>query len=85
MTNVFLCWCLPQTDLANLQKKKDEEKANAAWIISGIILLSDALVLIFILLQALKDLKAKASQKGTFGGTGLKKSGKKWECSPACP
>ncbi|CAN6449746.1 unnamed protein product [Victoria cruziana] len=48
----FLCWWLPQTDLANLQKKKDEEKA-------------------------LKDLKAKASQKGTFGGTGLKKSGKK--------
>ncbi|CAN6449745.1 unnamed protein product [Victoria cruziana] len=41
-----------ETDLANLQKKKDEEKA-------------------------LKDLKAKASQKGTFGGTGLKKSGKK--------
>ncbi|URE11138.1 Translation machinery associated TMA7 [Musa troglodytarum] len=41
-----------ETDLANLQKKKDEEKA-------------------------MKDLRAKASQKGSFGGTGLKKSGKK--------
>ncbi|KMZ73723.1 Translation machinery associated TMA7 [Zostera marina] len=41
-----------ETDLANLQKKKDEEKA-------------------------LKELKAKASQKGSFGGAGLKKSGKK--------
>ncbi|PKU71954.1 hypothetical protein MA16_Dca024312 [Dendrobium catenatum] len=27
--------------------------------------------------KALKDLKAKASQKGTFGGAGLKKSGGK--------
>ncbi|XP_050365846.1 uncharacterized protein LOC126784422 [Argentina anserina] len=27
--------------------------------------------------KALKDLKAKAQQKGTFGGAGLKKSGKK--------
>ncbi|MQM12931.1 hypothetical protein Taro_045852 [Colocasia esculenta] len=27
--------------------------------------------------KALKELKAKASQKGTFGGSGLKKSGKK--------
>jgi len=27
--------------------------------------------------QALKELKAKASQKGSFGGSGLKKSGKK--------
>ncbi|KAI0488631.1 hypothetical protein KFK09_028470 [Dendrobium nobile] len=27
--------------------------------------------------EALKDLKAKASQKGTFGGAGLKKSGGK--------
>ncbi|CAD5177125.1 unnamed protein product [Musa acuminata subsp. malaccensis] len=41
-----------ETDLANLQKKKDEEKA-------------------------MKELRAKASQKGSFGGTGLKKSGKK--------
>uniref|UniRef100_A0A803NZW9 Uncharacterized protein n=1 Tax=Cannabis sativa TaxID=3483 RepID=A0A803NZW9_CANSA len=40
------------TDLANIQKKKEEEKA-------------------------LKDLKAKAQQKGAFGGSGLKKSGKK--------
>ncbi|KAJ0247973.1 hypothetical protein HA466_0163500 [Hirschfeldia incana] len=39
-------------DMANLQKKKDEEKA-------------------------LKELRAKASQKGSFGGSGLKKSGKK--------
>lgn len=39
-------------DLANIQKKKDEEKA-------------------------LREMRAKASQKGTFGGTGLKKSGKK--------
>lgn len=43
-----------QSDLANLQKKKDEEKA-------------------------LKELRAKAQQKGSFGGAGLKKSGKKWE------
>ncbi|KAL9232072.1 hypothetical protein vseg_007218 [Gypsophila vaccaria] len=43
---------LDEVDKANLQKKKDEEKA-------------------------LKELRAKASQKGTFGGTGLKKSGKK--------
>ncbi|URE14406.1 Helix-loop-helix DNA-binding domain [Musa troglodytarum] len=41
-----------ETDIANIQKKKDEEKA-------------------------LKELRAKASQKGTFGGTGLKKSAKK--------
>jgi len=41
-----------QSDLAYLQKKKEEEKA-------------------------LKDLKAKA-QKGAIGGSGLKKSGKKW-------
>ena len=41
-----------ETDLANIQKKRDEEKA-------------------------LKELKAKASQKGSFGGAGLKKSGKK--------
>lgn len=27
--------------------------------------------------KALKDLKAKAGQKGAFGGAGLKKSGKK--------
>ncbi|KAE9616156.1 putative translation machinery associated TMA7 [Lupinus albus] len=39
-------------DIANIQKKKEEEKA-------------------------LKELKAKASQKGSFGGSGLKKSGKK--------
>ncbi|CAN8312246.1 unnamed protein product [Arabis nemorensis] len=39
-------------DMANIQKKKDEEKA-------------------------LKELRAKASQKGSFGGSGLKKSGKK--------
>ncbi|KAL9255518.1 hypothetical protein AKJ16_DCAP01477 [Drosera capensis] len=41
-----------EVDKANLQKKKEEEKA-------------------------LKDLKAKAQQKGSFGGAGLKKSGKK--------
>ncbi|MEI4913955.1 translation machinery-associated protein 7, partial [Klebsiella pneumoniae] len=41
-----------ESDLANLQKKKEEEKA-------------------------LKELKAKAAQKGSFGGAGLKKSGKK--------
>ncbi|KAI5602580.1 hypothetical protein POPTR_001G181800v4 [Populus trichocarpa] len=41
-----------ETDLANIQKKKDEEKA-------------------------LKELRAKAQQKGSFGGSGLKKSGKK--------
>jgi hypothetical protein len=39
-----------ETDLANMQKKKEEEKA-------------------------LKELKAKASSKGAFGGPGLKKSG----------
>lgn len=39
-------------DLANIQKKKEEEKA-------------------------LKELRAKAAQKGSFGGSGLKKSGKK--------
>ncbi|KAL2620422.1 hypothetical protein R1flu_000627 [Riccia fluitans] len=39
-----------ETDLAHMQKKKEEEKA-------------------------LKELKAKAAGKGTFGGTGLKKSG----------
>ncbi|KAJ8440043.1 hypothetical protein Cgig2_020531 [Carnegiea gigantea] len=38
-----------EVDLANLQKKKEEEKA-------------------------LKELKAKAQQKGQFGGTGLKKT-----------
>ncbi|XP_020866391.1 translation machinery-associated protein 7 isoform X2 [Arabidopsis lyrata subsp. lyrata] len=27
--------------------------------------------------EALKELRAKASQKGSFGGSGLKKSGKK--------
>lgn len=27
--------------------------------------------------QALKELRAKATQKGTLGGAGLKKSGKK--------
>ncbi|ERN16646.1 hypothetical protein AMTRI_Chr13g88400 [Amborella trichopoda] len=41
-----------EDDLANIQKKKEEEKA-------------------------LKELRAKASQKGAFGGAGLKKSGKK--------
>lgn len=41
-----------ETDLAYLQKKKDEQKA-------------------------LKELKAKATQKGALGGSGLKKSGKK--------
>ncbi|KAL9244646.1 hypothetical protein vseg_018404 [Gypsophila vaccaria] len=43
---------LDDVDKANLQKKKDEEKA-------------------------MKELRAKASQKGAFGGSGLKKSGKK--------
>ncbi|KAH0877547.1 hypothetical protein HID58_064941 [Brassica napus] len=43
---------LLQHDMANIQKKKEEEKA-------------------------LKELRAKASQKGSFGGSGLKKSGKK--------
>uniref|UniRef100_A0A7N0V0A7 Translation machinery associated TMA7 n=1 Tax=Kalanchoe fedtschenkoi TaxID=63787 RepID=A0A7N0V0A7_KALFE len=41
-----------ENDLANLEKKRQEEKA-------------------------LKDLRAKAQQKGSFGGAGLKKSGKK--------
>jgi hypothetical protein len=41
-----------QTDLENLKKKKEDEKA-------------------------LKELKAKAAQKGALGGAGLKKSGKK--------
>ncbi|KAF5739140.1 hypothetical protein HS088_TW12G00340 [Tripterygium wilfordii] len=41
-----------EIDIANIQKKKEEEKA-------------------------LKELKAKAQQKGAFGGSGLKKSGKK--------
>ena len=41
-----------ENDKANIQKKKEEEKA-------------------------LKELRAKAQQKGSFGGTGLKKSGKK--------
>ncbi|PNT65926.1 hypothetical protein BRADI_3g04525v3 [Brachypodium distachyon] len=41
-----------ETDLDNLKKKKDEEKA-------------------------LKELRAKAAQKGALGGAGLKKSGKK--------
>ncbi|KAK2971195.1 hypothetical protein RJ640_008619 [Escallonia rubra] len=45
-------YLLVQDDLANIQKKKDEEKA-------------------------LKELRAKAQQKGSFGGSGLKKSGKK--------
>ncbi|XP_057968277.1 uncharacterized protein LOC131157869 [Malania oleifera] len=43
---------LDEMDKANLQKKKEEEKA-------------------------LKELRAKAQQKGAFGGSGLKKSGKK--------
>ncbi|KMT00800.1 hypothetical protein BVRB_9g220760 [Beta vulgaris subsp. vulgaris] len=43
---------LDDDDKANLQKKKEEEKA-------------------------LKELRAKAQQKGAFGGSGLKKSGKK--------
>ncbi|CAM8949911.1 unnamed protein product [Rhodiola kirilowii] len=41
-----------ENDLANLQKKKEEEKA-------------------------LRELRTKAQQKGSFGGAGLKKSGKK--------
>ncbi|KAG7018868.1 Translation machinery-associated protein 7 [Cucurbita argyrosperma subsp. argyrosperma] len=41
-----------EVDMANIQKKKDEEKA-------------------------LRELRAKAQQKGAFGGAGLKKSGKK--------
>ncbi|KAL6888698.1 hypothetical protein ACP4OV_009724 [Aristida adscensionis] len=41
-----------ETDLENLKKKKDDEKA-------------------------LKELRAKAAQKGPLGGAGLKKSGKK--------
>ncbi|KAI3463341.1 hypothetical protein Pfo_020004 [Paulownia fortunei] len=41
-----------EIDKANIQKKKEEEKA-------------------------LKELKAKAQQKGALGGSGLKKSGKK--------
>ncbi|MQM17321.1 hypothetical protein Taro_050292 [Colocasia esculenta] len=41
-----------ETDMSNIQKKKEEEKA-------------------------LKELRAKAAQKGSFGGSGLKKSGKK--------
>ncbi|KAE8807427.1 hypothetical protein D1007_16210 [Hordeum vulgare] len=41
-----------KTDLENLKKKKEDEKA-------------------------LKELKAKATQKGPLGGAGLKKSGKK--------
>ncbi|MBO8589980.1 hypothetical protein INN88_15405 [Staphylococcus aureus] len=41
-----------ENDLANIQKKKEEEKA-------------------------LKELRTKATQKGAFGGAGLKKSGKK--------
>ncbi|KAK9282275.1 hypothetical protein L1049_005189 [Liquidambar formosana] len=41
-----------ENDMANIQKKKEEEKA-------------------------LKELRAKAQQKGSFGGAGLKKSGKK--------
>ena len=45
-----------EVDMANIQKKKEEEKA-------------------------LKELKAKAQQKGSFGGSGLKKSGKKWGLS----
>ena len=48
-----LCFLfLLQTDLENLKKKKEDEKA-------------------------LKELKAKAAQKGALGGSGLKKSGKK--------
>jgi hypothetical protein len=43
---------LSQTDLENLKKKKEDDKA-------------------------LKELKAKAAQKGALGGAGLKKSGKK--------
>nr|KJB35052.1 hypothetical protein B456_006G098200 [Gossypium raimondii] len=45
-------FCDIRHDLANIQKKKEEEKA-------------------------LRELRAKASQKGSFGGSGLKKSGKK--------
>ncbi|XP_022943546.1 uncharacterized protein LOC111448285 isoform X1 [Cucurbita moschata] len=51
--NLIFPPCRPsKVDLANMQKKKDEEKA-------------------------LRELKAKAQQKGAFGGAGLKKSGKK--------
>jgi len=71
-----------QSDLAYLQKKKEEEKvgpvANSIWYLLFSYdpnLLTQAAVSL-LHGQALKDLKAKA-QKGAIGGSGLKKSGKK--------
>lgn len=82
MTLQYISIVILQTDLANMQKKKDEEKVRYNlyilifnWSVWMMILLIHASVAFTE--QALKELKAKAQQKGSFGGSGLKKSGKK--------
>ena len=79
--------------MANLQKKKEEEKVRLS-VLPGFLASSYAFWLVgcpYIIIcfatndfdcnshdeQALKELKSKAQQKGAFGGSGLKKSGKK--------
>ncbi|RYR40797.1 hypothetical protein Ahy_A09g046546 [Arachis hypogaea] len=66
-----------EVDMANIQKKKEEEKYHAAFSCSVRTVILFMLNPVPSLKQALKELKAKAQQKGSFGGSGLKKSGKK--------
>lgn len=75
------CTCLIylQNDKAFLAKKKEEEKvthSSSACSLWDTPIILIPLTLYFVILQALKELKAKAA-KGSIGGTGLKKSGKK--------
>ena len=81
-----------QSDLAYLQKKKEEEKVRHCgqfYLVSCSILLGWRILICchlfivwFLHQQALKELKTKA-QKGAIGGSGLKKSGKKWAWPPS--
>jgi hypothetical protein len=69
-----------QSDLAYLQKKKDEEKVGPLiYLVFCFVMVISWVPVCWLelLAQALKELKAKA-QKGAIGGSGLKKSGKKW-------
>ena len=69
-----------QSDLANLQKKKEEEKVGSSYhkpVPLSSVLMNYLLNYHACDKQALKELRAKAQQKGSFGGSGLKKSGKK--------
>ncbi|ESQ35282.1 hypothetical protein EUTSA_v10009202mg [Eutrema salsugineum] len=67
-------------DMANIQKKKEEEKVSSHFVALASFISCSYKFLCFancIYSMALKELRAKASQKGSFGGSGLKKSGKK--------